>query len=485
MEAADANRWGAVSETRPCSLLLLLLAGCAGVGPPAEPSLRTRAGIAVVSITPKVTPEGPPVWVAGYGKGRRATGVRDDLGARAFVWDDGERAVALVALDLVGLFRDRVERIRARVRQDPRFPRLEVIVASTHNHEGPDSLGLWGPNPVTCGADSAYLDFVEDAVLEAIARAHDARAPATLWAGELQTQGLVHDSRQPIVEDEVVRVLEARAGRGGAPIASILVFSSHPEAAGPQNTLLTADFPCAARRTVERARGSRAIFFAGSIGGLLGPGPIRMRDPETGDLAPEDSIRNADLYGEALGRFAERALDEAEPVEDPRISLARRPVEIPIENPLYLLAARMGVVRRDDLRHEGRLVEHPSDLGEGDVTIPTEVGRLRIGEVDWLLVPGEIYPELVFGGVLDPPDAGADFPEAPVEPPLFPKLTGRHRAVIGLANDEIGYILPKRQWDLKAPFAFGRDSPQYGEVNSCGPDTGPRLWIAAVELLRE
>ncbi len=474
-----------MSETRRLPFLLLLLAGCAGVGPPAEPPLRTKAGVAVVSITPKVTPEVPPVWVAGYGKGRRATGVRDEIEARAFVWDDGEQALAIVALDLVGLFRDRVEGIRARVRRDPALARLEVIVASTHNHEGPDSLGLWGPNPVTCGADPAYLDFVEERAFQAISAAHAARRPATLWAGELPTQGLVHDSRQPIVEDEVVRVLEARAGRGGAPIASILVFSSHPEAAGPQNTLLTADFPCAARRTVERARGSRALFLAGSIGGLLGPGPIRMRDPETGDLAPEDSIRNADLYGEALGRYALRALDGAEEVEDPRISLARRPVEVPIENPLYLLAARMGVIRRADLRHEGRPVEEPSDLGEGEVTIPTEVGRLRIGEVDWLLVPGEIYPELVFGGVLDPPDAGADFPDAPVEPPLFPKLTGRHRAVIGLANDEIGYILPKRQWDLKAPFAFGRDSPQYGEVNSCGPDTGPRLWIAAVELLRD
>ncbi|MGH7151336.1 MAG: neutral/alkaline non-lysosomal ceramidase N-terminal domain-containing protein, partial [Planctomycetota bacterium] len=381
-------------------------------------------------------------------------------------------------------FRDRVERIRARVRQDPDLARLEVIVASTHNHEGPDTLGLWGPNPVTCGADPAYLDFEEDAVLEAITVAHAARAPATLFAGEGPTEGLVHDSRQPIVKDETVRVLEARAAAGGAPIASILVFSSHPEAAGPKNTLLTADFPCAARHVVEGARGSRALFLAGSIGGLLGPGPIRMRDPRTGDLAPEDSIRNADLYGEALGRFALRALERAEPVRDPWISYARRPLEVPIENHLYLLAARLGVILRRDLRNEGRPVEGPSDLGEGAVTIPTEVGRLRIGEVDWLLVPGEIYPELVFGGVLDPPDPGADFPKAEIEPSVYGQLRGRHRMLVGMANDEIGYIIPKRQWDEKAPFCYGRKKAPYGEVNSCGPETAPILCEAFRELVR-
>ena len=26
--------------------------------------------------------------------------------------------------------------------------------------------------------------------------------------------------------------------------------------------------------------------------------------------------------------------------------------------------------------------------------------------------------------------------------------------IVGLANDEIGYIIPKRQWDEKAPFAM-------------------------------
>src|SRR5262245_22320151 len=90
-------------------LLLLgaLLPACASTR--AFPS---KAGAAAVAITPSVSAEGPPVWIAGFGQGRRATGVHDDLYARAFAWTDGTKEVALVAVDLVGLFRDRVLSIR-------------------------------------------------------------------------------------------------------------------------------------------------------------------------------------------------------------------------------------------------------------------------------------------------------------------------------------------------------------------------------------
>ena len=45
--------------------------------------------------------------------------------------------------------------------------------------------------------------------------------------------------------------------------------------------------------------------------------------------------------------------------------------------------------------------------------------------------------------------------------------------LIGLANDELGYIIPKRQWDKSPPFAYGREDAQYGEINSCSPEVAP------------
>ena len=84
-----------------------------------------------------------------------------------------------------------------------------------------------------------------------------------------------------------------------------------------------------------------------------------------------------------------------------------------------------------------------------------------------------------------PVDPGADFPDAPVEPAIYKQLRGPHRMLIGLAGDEIGYIIPKRQWDEKAPFCYGRKKAQYGEINSLGPNTAPLLCRAFQELVRD
>src|SRR5207247_6038032 len=105
--------------------------------------------------------------------------------------------------------------------------------------------------------------------------------------------------------------------------------------------------------------------------------------------------------------------------------------------------------------------------------VRTELAYLRLGELDIACIPGEIYPELVLDKVQDPADPGADFPAAPIEPALYKQLKGPHRMVIGLANDEIGYIIPKRQWDAKPPFCYGRKKAQYGEINSLGQETAP------------
>jgi hypothetical protein len=64
-------------------------------------------------------------------------------------------------------------------------------------------------------------------------------------------------------------------------------------------------------------------------------------------------------------------------------------------------------------------------------------------------------------------------------------LPGPKVLLFGLANDEVGYILPKRQWDNEPPFAYGRNRGQYGEVNSVGPEVGPILTEALRRAVAE
>ena len=109
---------------------------------------------------------------------------------------------------------------------------------------------------------------------------------------------------------------------------------------------------------------------------------------------------------------------------------------------------------------------------------PTYDELRRMDKCEARALLGELYPELVYGRVQHPADPGADFPDADVEPSISQIFPGDKWLIVGLANDEIGYIIPKRQWDDRPPFCYGRTKSQYGEVNSCGPSVAPLIMQA-------
>ena len=86
---------------------------------------------------------------------------------------------------------------------------------------------------------------------------------------------------------------------------------------------------------------------------------------------------------------------------------------------------------------------------------------MRLGELSIAAIPGELYPEMVYGQFEEPVDAGADFPDAPLEPTIVQALGERKWMLFGLSNDEVGYFIPKRQWDSRKPYAYGLEKSQY------------------------
>ncbi|HSD26097.1 MAG TPA: hypothetical protein VLL75_02285 [Vicinamibacteria bacterium] len=82
---------------------LLLLLALVQLAPPSAPRA-LLFGFAKKAITPEVGRA--PVYMAGFDLNRRATGVHDDLWARAVAVSDGQRRIAIVAVDLIGVFHD-------------------------------------------------------------------------------------------------------------------------------------------------------------------------------------------------------------------------------------------------------------------------------------------------------------------------------------------------------------------------------------------
>lgn len=450
------------------SVCLLLAAA-----PAARAAPQLSVGFGEADVTPALGKT--PVYMAGFGQNRTATKVHDPIMVRAVVLSDGTKKIALVSVDVVGLFNPFVEGVRGKLKGFD-----HVCVSSTHNHEGPDTLGLWGQTPFSSGVDDEYMKKLADGIVTAVTAADKAARPAVARIGSAKGGDLLHDGRQPIVlhEDLVaIRFDPANSDKPAKPLGVLIQWNSHPETLDSKNTELSSDFVGVTVKHVADKYQCPVAYFTGTVGGLLTSLKVKIKNGR-GDELKDGTWEKTEVYGVAVGKLTEQALGKAEAVTLVPFDVRARPVLVPVENGLYRLAKNVGVLKRDMYAWEGNPTPKEWKAVEvakiDDTTKPigvkTEVGYLKLGELDVAAIPGEIYPELVLGKVQTPADPGADFPNAPAEPSVYEPLKGKHKMLIGLANDELGYFIPKRQWDEKPPFCYGLKKPQYGETNSCGPD---------------
>ncbi|HEY0550064.1 MAG TPA: hypothetical protein VGF13_10735 [Verrucomicrobiae bacterium] len=439
-----------------------------------------QAGFARVKINPVLSEKNPPVWIAGFSQRRAATKIHDDLWAVACVLDDGRTRVGIVALDAIGFFHDEVIEVRKQVHPSARID--YAIICATHNHSTPDLLGLWGPDFAHTGVDETYRASVIAAAAKTLERAATALQPARIAFHEIPapSDGLVTDTREPTVFDPDIRVMHFTSPTNGATLGSIVGWANHPETVWSRNTEITADFPGYLRDTLEngvfeqdlmlrQGVGGTHLFINGAIGGLISTTPkVTVRDPFLKHDYTEPSHEKARALGRALASFILPRLELTNTVTSDRvpISIQARTIQVPLDNKGFLIAPVLGVIDRGHVSWK---------------TIRTEVALVNIGEASVACIPGEIYPEIMNGGIEAP--WGADYPAKIVEvPPIREMMPGKIKFVFGLANDEIGYIIPKSEFDRKAPYLYGSKKPLYGEINSVGPDVAGIIHEAFREL---
>ncbi|MCS7272283.1 MAG: hypothetical protein NZ703_14465, partial [Gemmataceae bacterium] len=263
--------------------------------------------------------------------------------------------------------------------------------------------------------------------------------------------------------------------------------NNHPEVLDSKNTEITADFPYYVVRALRQRYDCPVAYFTGTVGGLMTPLGLTVKD-EKGTVLADGTFAKAERYGHLVAELAHKAIQESQPVQLTPFTIRRQELLVPVDNKLYRLGWQVGTLQRplytwEDNPTPNQFVE-TKDVNRR-VAVKSEVGYLRLGELEVAVIPGEIYPELVLGKVQDPPDAGADFPDAPIEPAIYPQMRGKYRMIIGLANDELGYFIPKRQWDEKPPYCYGLKKAQYGEINSVGPDAAPIICQVFQQLTRQ
>jgi hypothetical protein len=402
--------------------------------------------------------------------------MHDDTWARAIVVEVDGKTVAMVSLDVVGLFNIEVQRARRELeaRYGDEMQIDELIVSSTHTHEGVDTMGYWGQSIGIDGKFPAYNAFLRSQLIDAVADAYQQRQPAYARFAQTEFTLGIRDSRPPHRIDPYLLAGQF-VNESGETLGTVVNWSNHPEAQGSNNQLVSSDFPHAVRETLEADLGGKSVYFSGSVGGLMTPlgvdipgfgsSPSWERTFELGRLVAEQA--KSALAGAAL-----------EPIDD--LVHKRREFYMQADNtalnglnaagvfdiPTYVGANSWGLDGHTEGIYVGRTGEQ----------FKTEMVAVRFGPALFLTVPGELFPELELGGYGRPECPSADTGR-PYEPVIGEQFDSEYEFVLGLGQDELGYIVPGYDfWLAHAEDAGGSDGNYEGilgvgglvEEETCG-----------------
>lgn len=399
-------------------------------------------GAARVDITPPFT-----VPYLGYvqgGRHRFFTGVHDPLYARAVVVGEGRERVALVSADAIGLHnellgpgRSFTTEVRRRIESRCGLPAERVMVAATHAHSTPETLGF---RPLRAHPGAAiWLDTLIDQLATTVARADATRRPARLQYATGWVENLATWRRAPLAPpnaadptDPEVTVLRFTPVDKSEHVV-LVHFACHPVTVQAQ-PLISADYPGAAATFVEAAGvGCGHFQFLQGAGGDVNP------------LRGATDFPDVDAYGRILGQAVLGLLEqmdaERHPIVTGPVGAAAESLLLPsrpLPSPAQLAQEELELTQRADSagteeeRREAAtalalLEERWERVRLGDASWEAEVQALRLGSVALVGIPGEPFSEMG--------QAVRD-------------LSGPACArCVGYANGYLGYLAPPAAWE--------------------------------------
>ena len=429
------------------------------------------SGAASVEITPKDSQ-----FLYGYPHvERHSTGVHDPLMSSALYLSDGQTQVLFVANDIIYVPKSSARRIRDRIAQRTSVPARNVMITATHTHSGPITVrGVSGEaDPVVPPADPAYVQYMEEQIVEAATRACQGARPAKLGLAMADATGIGTNRRDPSGPADLnVPVLLVRSADGDENLAMMLVVCMHPTVLHEDSKLVSADFPGMAGQYLRaNAVGEDCVV-------LHHTGPAGNQSPR--HVTKANTFEEAVRLGEILGRAVEKVIPEIRFGSDIELACLREEIDLPRKTfpPVEQAQEKLdGAVRRLEHlrqsaapRQEVRTAECDWFGAEETLTLakaavdgrleaayeaclPAEIQIIRVGPWSFVGWSGEVF----------------------IEYPLAVKAECENTFVISLANGELeGYIV--------TPQAAAEGG--YEASNALfAPESGSRLVEETLEML--
>jgi len=359
-----------------------------------------------------------------------AQGVHDPLYARALVASDGEQTVGLIAVDILSLPARVVEAVRKMTAASTGIPSSNIMLAATHTHSGPETIGLNAPPASRTVAP--YLRLLERDLAGALYMAWRRMSEAQVGFGSGMASLGVNRRKADGVVDPEVGVIRFDSSEG-RPVGALVNYACHAVVLGPSNVEFSADYPGQACSVLDEAKGSgfTGLFLNGASGDI---NPISSRG-----YACPGGFSDVERIGSILAWEALKALEETETSQEAQVSAAsevlrlasRKPSPLEAESQVQMQRRRIAELKAKDAEQSQLLAElailryfcknlEEAQRPGGEETQAMEVQAMRIGDAVLIGIPGEAFAEI---GLRIKADAGR-----------------RGILVVGYANGFVGYI---------------------------------------------
>uniref|UniRef100_UPI003217F078 neutral/alkaline non-lysosomal ceramidase N-terminal domain-containing protein n=1 Tax=uncultured Draconibacterium sp. TaxID=1573823 RepID=UPI003217F078 len=385
-----------------------------------------KAGVACIKITPEES-----MWLAGYiVRDHPSEGKLHDLWAKAIAFEDsdGNRSV-LITTDLVGIQKKMSDNIRDRLNKKYNFSRSQIILNSSHTHQGPvvsqRQVYTYNLNVGEATKIAKYAKIVEEQIIKIVGKALKVMEPVDIYSGNGLTRFQVN--RRTNDESTLTALTELKGPNDYAvPVLKVvnkkgkikaIAFGYACHATVTNEYKWSGDYPGFAQIELEKMYpGAVALFFQGAAGNQ---NPL-----------PRRSNALAQKYGVELANAVKCTLESEMRELNPSLSVAYSEIDLPMENP----------------PSEQELVEMAKLYSDTAKTVTEKVIKNWTKRMLEILSNGKSLEDVYSGYPLQTWKLGDQLIIVMGGEPViqysihFKELYGLETFVMGYSNDEMAYI---------------------------------------------
>jgi len=409
------------------------------------------SGYAVKEVMPKSITE-KKYWIAGHGMGHTIDRIHDPITASAMWLGSGDSGIIHICADIIGLTNFEVNIVRDSLKEFCEKTNCKSVnISCSHTHAGFDTVGYWGQlMKLQTGKDQEYMDLLLKSLKEVAIEAYENRKPGKLYVGSISVPEAQLDKREPkILHDTLTRI--KFVPDDGSTETWLINFGAHPNTLGGSNHDCSADYPYWLRKTINDTKKVNVMFAVSAIGAV---------DP--GDFC-EDKPKRTRIQGETLAKAALEISNDRE--LKPEITVLCQKYYAPVDNGLLALMVTIGACSAQ---------RYPCDRGDLGIALQTEITYIKIDDLQILLLPGEPFPEVVYGGAVEA-DESSTGKGTDINPPALVDVVGdKDLVVFCVTNDMTGYCVVPNDYILHETQPYieqGTDVKgrrHYHETNSLG-----------------